>query len=138
MKGRSRASGTPSTTLSPEAFADAVRDHDLRALTATFAEDIELHSPVLPDPFVGKARVDRLFAVLIETFEDIEITHELASPGHFALSFRARIGSEPIQIVDLLDFDDSGRIKRFTVTARPLDGINALAVAVAPHLAEIG
>lgn len=130
--------GTTSTTLGPKAFANAVRNHDLEALTATFADGIELYSPVLPDPFVGKARVDRLFDALIKTFEDIEITHELESPGHFALAFHARVGTEPIQIVDLLDFDAAGRIKTFTVTARPLDGINALAMAVAPHLAEIG
>jgi hypothetical protein len=134
----SRASGTTSTTLGPAAFADAVRANDLEALTATFAEDIELYSPVLAEPFVGRERVSRLFGVLIETFDDIRITHELDSTGTFVLSFHARVGAEPIQIVDLLDFDESGHIETFTVTARPLAGVNALAAAVAPRLAEIG
>lgn len=137
-ENRSQAQSPTTTTLAPQAFADAVRSQDLDALTATFAADIELFSPVLPDPFVGKDRVTRLFKVLVETFEDIDITHELAENGHYVLSFDARVGSEPIKIVDLLDFDAAGRIKTFTVTARPLAGIEALAVAVAPHLAEIG
>jgi hypothetical protein len=37
-------------------------------------------SPVLPEPFVGRDRVERLFAVLVDTFEDIEITDEISSP----------------------------------------------------------
>lgn len=134
----SRVPGPTSTTHPPRAFAHAVRARDLDALFATFADDIELYSPVLAEPFVGRARVSRLFGVLVTTLEDIEITHELEADGQFALSFRARVGTEPIQIVDLLDFDETGHIKTFTVTARPLAGIQALAAAVSPHLAEIG
>jgi SnoaL-like domain len=129
---------TTSTTLPPRAFADAVRARDLNALTATFADDVQLYSPVLADPFVGRDRVSRLFAVLVATFQDIDIPHELVSEGHFVFSFHARVGTEPIEIVDLLDFDETGHIKTFTATARPLAGIQALAAAVSPHLAEIG
>jgi SnoaL-like domain len=125
-------------TLPPQAFADAVRAGDLDALKATFADDIRLYSPVLTEPFIGRDRVDRLFDVLIETFRDIHITHELRARGQYALSFTARVGSEPIRIVDLLEFDESGHIKTFTVTGRPLAGVQALGAAVAPHLAEIG
>ncbi len=135
---RSQASRATPTTLAPRAFADAVRARDLDALTATFADDIQLYSPVLAGPFVGRARVSRLFGVLVTTFQAIHITHEFTADRRFALSFRTRVGSEPIQIVDLLDFDETGHIKTFTVTARPLAGVQALAAAVSPHLAEIG
>ena len=136
---RSQGSGpTSTTTLAPQAFANAVRARDLDALTATFADNIQLYSPVLTDPFVGRARVTRLFGVLIDVFQDIRITHEFVAPGRYALSFHARVGSEPIQIVDLLEFDRTGRIETFTVTGRPLAGVQALAAAVAPHLPSIG
>lgn len=135
---RSQASRHTPTTLAPRAFADAVRARDLDALTATFADDIQLFSPVLAEPFVGRARVSRLFGVLVTTFQAIHITHEFTADRRFALSFRTRVGTEPIQIVDLLDFDETGHIKTFTVMARPLAGLQALAAAVSPHLAEIG
>jgi hypothetical protein len=125
------------TTLAPDAFADAVRAGDLEAMQASFADDIELYSPVLSDPFVGRDRVERLFAVLVDTFEHIEITDEISSPEHFVLAFTARVDEEPIQVVDLLSFDDEGTIATLVVTARPLAGIQALGAAVAPHLAEI-
>jgi hypothetical protein len=130
-------SASAPTTLAPRAFADAVRARDLVALKATFADDIRLYSPVLTKPFVGKARVDRLFDVLVTVFKDIQITNEFESPHNYALSFDSHVGTEPIRIVDLLTFDDAGRIKTFVVTARPLAGIQALAGAVGPHLAEI-
>jgi hypothetical protein len=126
-----------STTLATRAFADAVRARDLHAVKATFADDIRLYSPVLAKPFVGKARVDRLFDVLINVFKEIQITNEFESPHNYVLSFDSHVGAEPIRIVDLLTFDDAGRIKTFVVTARPLAGIEALAGAVAPHLGEI-
>lgn len=125
------------TTLAPDAFADAVRAGDLGAMQTAFADDIELYSPVLSDPFVGRGRVERLFAVLVDTFEDIEVTDEISSPDGFVLAFTARVEGEPIHVVDLLSFDDEGRIATFVVTARPLAGIQALGAAVAPHLAEI-
>lgn len=126
------------TTMAPNTFAEAVRAGDLDAMQAAFADDIALYSPVLPDPFVGRDRVERLFAVLVETFEDIEVTDEISSTDRFVLAFTARVDGEPIQVVDLLSFDNEGKIETFVVTARPLAGIQALAAAVAPHLADIG
>jgi hypothetical protein len=123
--------------LRPTAFRDAVATRDLDALLATLADDVELYSPVLIEPFVGYTRVSRLFGVLVDVFEEIEITDDYEAEGRYALSFTARVGSEDIRIVDLLRFDDEGKIKEIIVTARPLAGIQALAAAVAPHLPEI-
>ena len=123
--------------LPPTAFRDAVAANDLDALLATLADDIELYSPVLKEPFVGYDRVSRLFGVLIDVFEDIEITDDYQAEGRYALSFTARVGTEDIRIVDLLRFNEEGKITEFIVTARPLAGIQALAAAVAPHLPEI-
>ncbi len=134
---RSSPAATP-TTLAPGAFADAVRARDLEAIRATLAEDIELYGPVFAEPFVGRAQVGGLFGVLLEAFDGVEITDEVASGGRFVLRFRAEVGGEPIEVVDLLSFDDDGRIETFTVTARPLAGIQALAAAVGPHLPELG
>lgn len=134
---RSSPAATP-TTLAPGAFADAVRARDLEAIRATLAEDIELYGPVFAEPFVGRAQVGNLFGVLLQVFEGVEIIDEVVSGDRFALAFRAEVGGQPIEVVDLLSFDDDGRIETFTVTARPLDGVQALAAAVAPHLPELG
>jgi SnoaL-like domain len=125
------------TTVPGNAFRTAVEHKDLDALVATFADDIELYSPVLPDPFVGKETVGPLFGILVDTFQDIEILDDFSDENRYVLSFSTRVGSEPLHIVDLLTFDGDGKITEFVVTARPMPGIEALANAVAPHLAEI-
>ena len=126
------------TTLAPAEFADAVRAGDLDAIGEVLADDVELYSPVLDEPFVGRDRVRRLFGVLLDILEDVKIREDIEAPGRFVLVFDARIGDQPIQVVDLLHFDDDGRVESFTITSRPLAGTQALAVAVAPHLPDIG
>jgi SnoaL-like domain len=117
----------------PGAFAQAVRERDLSAIGHLFAEDVELHTPTHPEPIVGRDSVVPLFGVLAQIFEDIEILEELSTEDHFVLYFQTRVGGEPLQIVDLLSFDHQGRIAKFVVTARPLDGLRALAETIAPE-----
>lgn len=131
------------TTLSPSAFADALRIRDLNALVATFAEDIELYSPLLAEPLVGRDRVTRVFSILLtDVYDDLEIVDELEDPGSYVVSYDAVIaapeGNQSIHLVDVLMFDDQGRVETLTVTGRPLAGTQALASALAPYLAEIG
>jgi hypothetical protein len=136
--GSTATASTPTTLLPPTAFVDAVRTRDLDALVATFADDIALYSPILEEPFVGRARVSRLFGVLVDVFGEIAITDEIATPGRFVLGFTTSVGDEALHVVDLLTFDADGLIKTFVVTTRLLAGTQALATAVAPHLAAIG
>jgi hypothetical protein len=133
--GRSSSDGAESSPLT--AFRDAVAARDLDALIGTFADDIRLYSPVLSDPFVGRDRVARLFGVLVNVFQDIQIENEFRSNDRYALAFHARVASEEVLVVDLLRFDAEGKIEEFVVTMRTLPGIQALAAAVAPHLPEI-
>ena len=129
---------TGSTALRPAAFADAVRAHDIHGIVATLAPNVELQSPVLVAPFVGRPRVTRLFRVLAGIFLHVRVVDSATEPGRFVLHFRTAVDGTPLEIVDLLHFDSHGRIDHITVTARPLPGIEALAKAVSPHLAEIG
>jgi hypothetical protein len=41
--------------------------------------------------------------------------------------FEARVGDRRLQGVDILRFDDDGRIAELTVMVRPMSGMNALA-----------
>jgi ketosteroid isomerase-like protein len=131
------AGGETSTSGWRGDFANGVRTGDLRAIQATLADDVELFSPVLDEPFVGRDQVGRLFGVLLDTFEGIEILDEAESPDRFVLFFEAHVGGKPIQIVDILTFSEEGLVDRFVVTARPLESVQALAAAMAPRLGEI-
>ncbi len=107
-------------------------------MVACLAPDVVFHSPVTFRPYVGIEAVSALLGVVFETFEDFRYTDELEGDEICALVFEARVGDREVQGVDLLRFDDSGRISELTVMVRPLSAVTALAEAVGPRLAAGG
>ena len=130
-----------------ERFRAAVENGELAALDDLFAEDIRFVSPVKFTPFEGKPMVLGLFGVLLRTFEDFryigrfEGTAETSTDGEAPsaiLLFRATVRGKQIHGIDLLQFDETGRIKEFTVMVRPLSAVQALGQAVFAGLVADG
>ncbi|MFD9290150.1 nuclear transport factor 2 family protein [Streptomyces sp. NPDC060030] len=131
-----------------ERFRDAVEKGELTALGDLFTEDIRLYSPVKFTPFEGKPMVLGLFGVLLRTFEDfryigdLEGTAETSADGEEARStillFRATVNGKEIHGIDLLQFDEAGLIKEFTVMVRPRSAVHALGQAVLEGLVADG
>ncbi|MFF3542442.1 nuclear transport factor 2 family protein [Streptomyces platensis] len=131
-------------------FKAAVEAKELDAVEELFTEDVRLYSPVKFTPFEGRPMVLGLFGVLLRTFEDFRYVGELtgsaqtaADPdGHSAdstvLIFRATVNGKEIHGIDLLQFDEAGRIKEFTVMVRPQSAVHALGEAVLAGLVEDG
>ncbi|WP_326608041.1 nuclear transport factor 2 family protein [Streptomyces sp. NBC_01800] len=131
-----------------ERFRTVVEKRDLAALEDLFTEEIRLYSPVKFTPFEGKPMVLGLFGVLLRTFEDFRyIGHfegaaETSTDGEEApsaiLLFRATVHGKQIHGIDLLQFDETGRIKEFTVMVRPQSAVHALGEAVLAGLVADG
>ncbi|MFF1847489.1 nuclear transport factor 2 family protein [Streptomyces sp. NPDC058217] len=131
-----------------ERFRTVVEKRDLAALEDLFTEDIRLYSPVKFTPFEGKPMVLGLFGVLLRTFEDFRyIGHfegaaETSTDGEEApsaiLLFRATVHGKEIHGIDLLQFDETGRIKEFTVMVRPQSAVHTLGEAVLAGLVADG
>ncbi|MFF7651047.1 nuclear transport factor 2 family protein [Streptomyces sp. NPDC007983] len=129
-------------------FRAAVDNRDLAALEDLFTDDIRLYSPVKFTPFEGKPMVLGLFGVLLRTFENFRYigrhdgTAETSADGSASSSvvllFRAVAGGKDIHGIDLLHFDDAGRIKEFTVMVRPQSAVHALGEAVLAGLIADG
>ncbi|MFC9294188.1 nuclear transport factor 2 family protein [Streptomyces sp. NPDC057011] len=131
-----------------ERFRTAVEKRELGALEDLFTEDVRLYSPVKFTPFEGKPAVLGLFGVLLRTFEDLrylgrlEGTAETSADGTDApsviLPFRATVNGKQIHGIDLLQFDETGRVKEFTVMVRPQSAVHALGEAVLAGLIADG
>ena len=120
----------------PIDFRRAVESRDLDELSALFAEDAVLHSPVTFQPFEGRPAIRRLLGILLEVFQDFRYTDELeARDGTRALVFRARVGDRELEGLDLLRFDAAGRVRDLTVMIRPRSALEALLGEVGPRLA---
>lgn len=119
-----------------QVFRQAVEAHDLDRLMAAFAEDAVLHSPITFQPFEGRAAIRRLLGIILSVAQDFRYTDELESKdGTKALVFRARVRDRDVEGLDLIRFDDAGRIRDLTVMVRPRSGLEALLAEVAPRLA---
>ncbi|MET9875852.1 nuclear transport factor 2 family protein [Actinacidiphila glaucinigra] len=131
-----------------ERFRSAVERSDLSALDELFHDDVRLYSPVKFTPFEGKPMVMGLFGVLLRTFEDfhyvgtLDGTVETSADGTGApstvLVFRATVGGMSIHGIDLLQVDEAGLIKEFTVMVRPQSAVHALGEAVLAGLVADG
>ncbi len=104
-------------------------------MMALFREDAVLHSPITFQPFEGRHAIGALLGVLLEVFEDFRYTDELDAPdGTKGLVFRTRVRDREVEGIDLIRFDDAGRIRDFTVFVRPRSALEALFGEVAPRL----
>ncbi len=131
-----------------ERFRAAVEKRDLAALEDLFTEDTRLYSPVKFVPFEGRPMVLGLFGVLLRVLADIryvghfEGTAETSADGSEApsviLPFRATVNGKDVHGIDLLQFDETGRIKEFTVMVRPQSAVQALGQAVLEGLVADG
>ncbi|MCG5219706.1 nuclear transport factor 2 family protein [Streptosporangium sp. KLBMP 9127] len=129
-------------------FRAAVESRDLAALDDLFTEDVRLHSPVKFTPFVGKPMVLGLFGVLVRTFEDFryighfdgtaETSADHTEVPSVILLFRATVNGKQIHGIDLLQFDQEGRIQEVTVMVRPQSAVHALGEAVLAGLVADG
>ncbi|MFI1538226.1 nuclear transport factor 2 family protein [Streptomyces anandii] len=129
-------------------FRAAVDNRDLAALDDLFTDDIRFYSPVKFTPFEGKPMVLGLFRVLLRTFENFRYVGQYAGTAQTSadgtpapsaiLVFRAEAGGKEIHGIDLLHFDDDGRIKEFTVMVRPRSAVHALGEAVLAGLVQDG
>ena len=104
----------------------------------TTPEDIVFHSPVTFHPFVGRATVTGLLALVAGIFEDFRYTDELAGEGTHALIFRASVAGRELEGIDLLRFDEDGLIADFTVMVRPISGLAPFAQAMGDKAAQAG
>ncbi|MEU9113660.1 nuclear transport factor 2 family protein [Streptomyces sp. NPDC048483] len=141
---------TTTAESTADRFRVAVEARQLDALEEMFTEDIRFYSPVKFTPFEGRPMVLGLFGVLLRTFEDFRYVGELAGSAETAagadggvadsaiLIFRATVNGKQIHGIDLLQFDEAGRIREFTVMVRPQSAVQALSEAVLAGLVADG
>lgn len=89
-----------------------------------------------------------LFGVLLRTFEDFRYVGDFTGTARTSadgaeapsaiLVFRATVQGKEIHGIDMLHFDEAGRIKEFTVMVRPQSAVHALGEAVLAGLVADG
>lgn len=99
----------------------AMEARDVAAVVDAFAPDAVFRSPLTTRlAFVGHEQIGALVQVLVEVFDDLRYTDEACHGTTGFLAWRARMGGEPIEGTDLMQFGPDGKIQEITVFFRPL------------------
>ncbi|MBI3370058.1 MAG: nuclear transport factor 2 family protein [Burkholderiales bacterium] len=117
------------THLSPVATWHAiVQSRNAAALDSLLADDVVFWSPVVHTPQRGKAITLKYLAGALQVFggPSFRYVREIVGEHDAMLEFTTEIAGLAVNGVDILQWDDSGRIVDFKVLVRPLKAIQAV------------
>lgn len=125
------APGAPSPGPPPSPLAawhELVRTRNPRGLEALLADEVVFHSPVVHTPQHGKALALQYLRAAVAVFgnETFRYVRELAGERDAVLEFEVEIDGVHVNGVDLIRWDDAGRIVDFKVLVRPLKAMLAI------------
>jgi SnoaL-like protein len=124
--------------MKSDQFRAAAEGKDFSAMEELFAEDVSFRSPVVFKPYEGREAIALLLGAVVEVFEDFRYTDQVETGDTAVLVFEARVGDRELNGVDVIRFDDDGRIGELMVMVRPMSGVNALAEAMQMKLEATG
>lgn len=103
-----------------------VRTRDPSGLDALLAEDVVFHSPVVHSPQRGKKLTAWYLTAALRVFGNpaFRYVREIAGASDAMLEFETEIDGVFVNGVDIIRWNESGRIVDFKVMLRPLKAIN--------------
>ena len=122
---------SPAAAASLKKWHDMIAKIDLSDLESIVAENAVFRSPVANSPYPGKKAVCIVLRGAMRVFQNFEYHRELFDAGNsICLEFSATVGDKELKGIDLVKFDEAGKIVAFEVMVRPLTGVMALGEAM--------
>jgi hypothetical protein len=111
----------------------ATPDRDV--LSELLAEDVAFRSPAVHKPMTGReVATQYLWAALQVLGPTVTYVHQWWDESSAVLRFTATVDDREVEGVDMLHWNEDGRIDEFTVMARPFSGLQTLIAAMAAEL----
>ena len=125
-----------STTQALQTWHRMIDTREMSLLDELLAEDVVFYSPVAFNPYPGKTVVSFILQNVIQVFENFTYHREFISEdGHnVVLEFSANVGEAKLKGIDMIRFNDQGRIVEFEVMIRPKRGLEALAAQMGERI----
>lgn len=119
---------------------DLVSTRNVKGLDALLADGVVFHSPVVHTPQVGKAITTQYLAAAFRVFfnETFRYVREVTGPRDAVLEFQVDIDGITVNGVDMIQWNDEGRIVEFKVLIRPLKAINLIHQKMGEMLKKAG
>ena len=116
------------TATALESWHRLVRTHDASGLRELVAEDAVFHSPVVHSPQHGRKLTVMYLSAAFQVFFNptFRYVREIVGPHDAMLEFETEIDGVLVNGVDIITWNDAGKITAFKVMLRPLKGINII------------
>ena len=129
----------PGTGHSPNLqrwFDWMAQDHSGDSLSPLLADDVVFKSPVVHTPQEGKFITMGYLLAAGQTLgnDSFRYVREVVEGNDALLEFTAEIDGILVNGIDLITFDDAGKIKDFKVMVRPVKAVNKLWEMMAAQL----
>jgi hypothetical protein len=139
---RSRYLQGDPTMTSPviDAWHALVKSRDPVALDALLADDAVFHSPVVHTPQRGRAIVGLYLLAAFQVLGNatFHYVREVVGDRDAVLEFSGEVDGITINGVDMIRWNDAGRIVDFKVMVRPLKAVNLLHQKMGEMLRKLG
>jgi ketosteroid isomerase-like protein len=111
-----------------ETWHQLVEKRDTRGLDALLADEAVFYSPVVHTPQVGKAITKKYLAAAFQVFfnESFRYVRELKGDRDAILEFEVTLDGISVNGVDMIRWNDAGKITEFKVMLRPLKAVNLI------------
>ncbi|QJQ06827.1 nuclear transport factor 2 family protein [Undibacterium piscinae] len=115
-----------------------IADKNLSDLPAMVHADAVFRSPMAFQPYASSQAVVLILSTVVNVFENFAYHRELASEDglNVVLEFSATVGDKQLKGIDLIRFDEDGKIVEFEVMVRPMSGLQALGQEMGARLAQ--
>jgi SnoaL-like protein len=115
-----------------------VESQDLALLDGLLADDVVFRSPAVFAPQQGKAVTTRyLTAAMVVLGPSLQYIGEWHDHDSAVLEFEAELDGVYVQGVDMLRWNDEGKVVSFTVMVRPMRGLEKLIQLMGRQLASL-
>lgn len=107
---------------------EVVASKSASQLDALLADEVIFHSPVVHTPQIGKPITAKYLLAAMQVFgnETFRYVREVSGPYDAVLEFTLELDGIEINGVDMIHWNDQGRIVEFKVMLRPLKAVNLI------------
>ena len=128
--------GTGHIKKSSTRWHEMLESRDMSILNELLVEEVVFRSPVAFTPYSGKQVVFFILTNVIQVFENFRYHREFLSEdgNNVVLEFSANVGDKKLKGIDMIQFNDEGKIIDFEVMIRPKSGLEALALEMGQRI----
>jgi len=105
-----------------------VSEHDMAGVDALLADDAVFHSPVVHTPQIGKLITAKYLKAAFNVFfnDSFHYVNETTGDNSAVLEFVVDIDGIKVNGVDMIQWNEEGKIVEFKVMLRPLKAVNMI------------